>query len=439
MSVTLNRSISFPARHTADTWSTNVGPSPITVTKTVTAVRTRTGQRLPNWRKVIEAGQNATTPLTAQYDTVEFTPGDLVTRWQYKFDARVYIVENHGDIAAASGSVSNANNFPRDPTITTSKADNRARAKFFKRLNEARQQLQGLTALGELRETMHMLRRPAAGLWSNILGYQGALRKRKRTNPKNWTKGMADLWLEHAFGWTPFINDIKDAAKAIDRLNEQSRSKIISASGVDKIDTTSTLDAHYRLPTSVLHYGDILNGHWLWCPAERYERCYVRYKGKVEARTETTRWDNWALFGFSPEQFIPTAWELLPWSFLVDYFTNIGDVLSSVVVSTADVAYVNCSTIRTSYFRGKLKCDPFAVQNNPGGNFTFISSTGNPGGFNHSRRFVTRSPGTGILFPSLQTEVSLSDGQLGNVAALLASSRYLHPQNPRPLHRLPGM
>jgi hypothetical protein len=35
------------------------------------------------------------------------------------------------------------------------------------------------------------------------------------------------------------------------------------------------------------------------------------------------------LLGFRWEDFIPTVWELIPYSFLVDYFTNIGDVLSA--------------------------------------------------------------------------------------------------------------
>lgn len=437
MSVTQNRNIVFSARHVADSYSTFNGPSPITVTKVITAIRSRTGQRLPKWHKVIEDGGNATTPLSAQWDTVEYLPGSWVVKWQYKFDARIQIFSNSGDIAAAPAS--GISHLPRDPTITTSVADNRARVAFFKKLSASRTQLQGGVVLGELRETFAMLRRPAAGLWENILGYQGTLRKRKRTNPKNWTKGLADLWLEHAFGWQPFINDIRDAAKAIDRLNEKPRSKIISASGFDKKDSTSSLDPHFRVATSVLHYGDSLNGSWFWSPAQCYERCYVRYKGKLEAQVATTRWDNWALFGFSTEQFIPTLWELLPWSFLVDYFTNIGDVLNSICTSTAGVTYVNCTTIRTSYFKGVLKSDPFAVQNNPGSNFTFIDSAGSPGGFNHSRRLVSRSAGSGISYPSLQFESGLSSGQLGNVAALLASCRALHPQNPRPLHRLPGM
>lgn len=433
MTTTRISDASYPARSTG---STGFDPqSPSSFNRTIVATRRRTGTRLPHYRKVIEAGGNATTDLTAQWDTCSTTPGDCQIAWAYKWQPITDRKITQGDFMAANGQVFLG---PKDPTIDSTFCDNLARAAFFSKLRSARTQLQGQVVIGELRETLHMLHRPAAGLWDSIGRYHRTLKQRKRADPKNWIKGIGDLWLEHAFGWNPFINDIKDAAKAISRINEKTTTKVVSAGKQVFKDTTSSLDLHHRNPLNIFQYS---NGVWMWAPATLYERCTVRYKGKVNARTETTQWDNWALFGFTPTEFIPTAWELLPWSFLADYFTNIGDILSSVCTSTADVAFVNRSTIRETFFKGKSDFNPRNVQNDGhnAADWVFLFSVNNPGTFEFTRRLVTRTANSGISFPNLQFNFELSSGQLGNVAALLASSRALHPQNPRPLHRLPGM
>jgi hypothetical protein len=113
--------------------------------------------------------------------------------------------------------------------------------------------------------------------------------------------------------------------------------------------------------------------------------------------------------------------------------------LNAVVTSTRGLAYVNRTEIKRAVYAGQLKFDNLGNNMDWGGNFTFFSSSGSPGGFNLTRRTVVRSPNTGISYPTLEVNLSLNDGQLLNVAALLGASRLLHPQNPRPLRRLPGM
>jgi hypothetical protein len=38
---------------------------------------------------------------------------------------------------------------------------------------------------------------------------------------------------------------------------------------------------------------------------------------------------NLETFGLLPKNFLPTAWELIPYSFLVDYFTNISTIIDA--------------------------------------------------------------------------------------------------------------
>jgi hypothetical protein len=42
-------------------------------------------------------------------------------------------------------------------------------------------------------------------------------------------------------------------------------------------------------------------------------------------------------------EFIPTAWELIPYSFVADYFANIGTILNSIPGLASDWVYVSKS------------------------------------------------------------------------------------------------
>lgn len=435
MSITRVRDVSWPSRSTGSKYITPASPVVTTSNRVITATRSSTGERLPHFRKIIEAGGNATTAFSATWDTIDCVYSYCEHVAQYNLDPTRFGKRwSEGFLAVNNNQVIRT---PISPTISSASADNRARAIFYKKVSNARQSLSGLVVLGELRETLHMMRHPAQGLTDLVKGYMGSVSKRKKSHPKTWTKALSDLWLEHSFGWMPFINDVQDAAKALRRLKQKPQSKIISAGGFDAKDSTPSLPAGERNnPTSSFIY---CGGIWMYADAHLYERCIVRYKGRLDAQTSVTQWDNWALFGFSPEQFIPTAWELLPWSFLADYFSNIGDCLNAIVTSTQGLAYVNRTEIKKTYYSGRLKFENLDKNMDWGVNFTYHHSSGNPGSFNLTRRTVLRAPNSGITYPTLEFNMSLSDGQLLNVAALLGASRQLHPQNPRPLHRLPGM
>jgi len=323
---------------------------------------------------------------------------------------------------------------PKQPTISPEFADNQARAKFYKRLREIEVQFSGPTFLGEFRETMHMLRRPLSALHSSAHGYLDALKNAKRASPKHWVKTVSGLWLEKSFGWDPLLKDIEDANAAYNRwLLRLQNSRVVSASFRDYKDSSGALDPSIdRLSTSRQ-----LMSSGIFCrfAGKLWEHCTVRYKGRVKTSAEATRWENAALFGFTPSEFIPTAWALLPWSFLADYVTNIGDILSSAVTSTRNLQYVNKTTIRESHYVGTGTIDEATTLASQGAGFVG-TTTGWPGKWEFNRKVVDRVPNSGISLPTLQFSFDLSDKQLLNVAALLGVAGALHPQKPfRPYYR----
>jgi hypothetical protein len=44
-------------------------------------------------------------------------------------------------------------------------------------------------------------------------------------------------------------------------------------------------------------------------------------------------------FGLLPERFLPTVWELIPYSFVADYFINVGDIISSYAFHRENIAF----------------------------------------------------------------------------------------------------
>lgn len=395
----------------------------------ITLVRTRTGQRLTNWRKIIEDGGNATTPLTAVWESLD-------TRSSPKQHIKFHHVTNGRKVDSwASGycvlSNSSRTMRPQVAQIGTDFVDNLARAQFYKKLSNMRTKFHGLTFAGELRESLHMLRRPAAALWTSAEGYLASLGKRKRASPKHWTKAVSGLWLEHSFGWLPLINDCKDAVAAYSALtNPKPQILKISGSARKEYDTTKS-----RLNGVIwTQAGETrgINGgpNWVVTKGTFIERHVVRYRGAMRSQVEAPQWDNAGdLFGFRPAEFIPTAWELLPWSFLVDYFTNIGDLLNCVITDTKDVAWVNKSVIQETEWGCWAKPDPVNTMSVYGGGYVLDSWDSQGGYCVVKRRTVTRTANSGIPLPRLQLSFDLTDGQLGNIAALLGQARALHPQN----------
>jgi hypothetical protein len=111
------------------------------------------------------------------------------------------------------------------------------------------------------------------------------------------------------------------------------------------------------------------------------------------------------------------VWNLLPWSWLIDWFTNIGDIVSNASSNavdnlTADYAYVMRTQETVTNYEG------WSVVNGTG---TPASSTYIPAGHYSSygfNRSITKSRFAASPFGFGTTFNGLSSYQLGIVAAL---------------------
>lgn len=383
--------------------------------------RTRTGDRLKNWKSIIDSGGNATTNLTGTYDSL-ISDASLSYTSRYRiniFQGYVYYeYYGHYPLYVLQDSY-------LDWVPFSSNADARASNSFLHAVRETMVQVSGPTFLGELRESLQMIRKPAAGLQNLVSEYLEKVRKRKNSRGHgrnvNWAKDLSELWLEYAFGWVPLMLDIEDGLKAYNRLFDKPRIRHLSVGGKDfkRVDVT--------IPGTTLNY----NGHMgVVNTAYKDQIDVVRIRGALRAQAATTAQDRLALFGFTPSEFIPTAWELLPWSFLVDYFACIGDVLEGVVTDTSSVTWVSKTQIlqRDLFISCKGK-NPAATV----GSENVLSYSSNTATAHVRRRTISRVANAGVPLPTLSFRWPLSLGKLTNMTALLGvTNRTIYPQNPSP-------
>ena len=69
------------------------------------------------------------------------------------------------------------------------------------------------------------------------------------------------------------------------------------------------------------------------------------------------------LLGFKLEDFVPTMWNLLPYSFLVDYFVDVGGILNAITTDISAVRWVSETQLRTN--RTSYKSKAHVVFGNP--------------------------------------------------------------------------
>lgn len=318
-------------------------------------------------------------------------------------------------------------------------AENRARQRFFKKLREVQVQVSGPTFLGELREAVQMIRKPAAAIKESQERYYRAMKKwngahRPPSNPRQkwkWRnelqKVAGGLWLEHSFGWKPLLNDIENGVLAYERLTPPIVDSIlINVGDSDSEDLYAGIISEGNNAFVARNIdGCVFDSTVLQARQSRT----VRYRGRVTGSTEAPQWDRGLdLFGFTPSEFIPTAWELLPWSFLFDYFANIGNLLTNAVTRTSGVNWVNRTERNTITLNMMLSPNGEKTRTSLGADW--MISGGGDVTFTHLKRTtIDRSTRAAVPLPFFQFDSGLNVGQMCNITALLTQFVDIHPQD----------
>lgn len=126
------------------------------------------------------------------------------------------------------------------------------------------------------------------------------------TKGKSWKK-VADLWLEGRYGWRTLIYDLQDLQEVIEEF-DRTRSRYSERAGVSSSEITEA---------SSNAYGD---GFCTW-NRDIVIETRISKRGAVTADIIPPR------FGTNP---ITTTWELIPFSFVVDWLLTVGKSLEAM-------------------------------------------------------------------------------------------------------------
>lgn len=326
---------------------------------------TRQGQMLKDWKLRIRRRENAgTVYVVDRYSFPVHEPGEFtaykprtLANGQKVIDKLYFRGFYDAPPALAS------------PSHSASVAYENALIQIHKKIKSARQEWKSLIAIAEFSEGRKMILDRSRKMSKGLVGHLqslAALKQSFKRLPKRLkdAKGreklkndLSNLHLEFSFGWLPLAADVQDASKALARFVVESESGFFKKSKMVRSKSN-----HEVLTAQVLQ--QIQDPYWpnifAWRRTKQISNSLVRFQALLEwsvnypsdAITQAQK-----LSGFEMNEFVPTLWEWCPWSFLVDYFTNIGDLVEASTTVTGDVKWLNYSVLRSNIWENQVYLD----------------------------------------------------------------------------------
>jgi len=383
------------------------------------------GDNIPDWKHRIKTGQNATTSLSVSGTKPGKKRGTY--HWSRSWPS-IYIFPN--------GIPSGAYGFRSEPfvpfqssfTLSESQAYDECVIGFLQAVENVNRKFQSGIFFGELRETVHMLRSPFESLTAAFHSYLGnvltrsykwkrlrssnALRNSGKQKKASLKRLLSDTWLEYSFGWRPFISDINSAINTLNALSRAPQEYEKVSFSVMKEDPVRN-----RYQTSANIPGDGLGSGFNILESEKI---IVKLYGAVNV-DQTTKGAN-RLLGLTVSEFVPTVWELIPYSFLVDYFANVGGFIAALCVKQSNLRWKSKTVVKVVTAKA-VSTYTNGLQSTDSGIFHDTQSSSlscTPAEF----KSIERHPENNILVPSLVFRIPGTETRWLNMAALgLASTR----------------
>jgi hypothetical protein len=386
-------------------------------------------EKMPNWRYRITHGLNATTLFQATRCALEYTEGHVFLGKWCPSAGRFGFYQHDGDLFQGDTAVWLRPSAPA--TTIDAKTRDEALQRAIRDARGKQTHFRGGNFLAELGDTIRGFRNPVKG-FRDLLGvYHRNARKRvkraigRRAMPvtqqdfrrlekdapdvsRAAQRALSDTWLEQNFGWAPLLSDAGDAYQALRRLS--AKTPLERFFGRSSNDGTPTYVSSSRnLEITPMDF-----------TVRTVSRSDVTFYGAVKVEVDTPFGSAIEEMGVRARDFVPAVWEAIPYSFLIDYFSNVGDVIEAVSFPRSDIAWVS-RTYRNHSIRSteRVAVRYYESPGYPAVNSNKVWSF-QPPRVQWTRTYVQRDVYTGSLVPSLRLEIPGSKNwkKWLNIAAL---------------------
>lgn len=383
------------------------------------------GSKNPHWRRQIKAMSNATTDMSA---------------YRHRFDLKPYFLDEfydwgnspynpaHTEMQRIQGDhyISGLGYGTISPSLVT-KADNQAKSAFVRNINDARRVLQGGELIGEFAELHRQVSEPGKNLVAGFKSYNETVKKRAlgvkiRRLPMHKRSSVQlnivrATWLEFSFGWRPLVSEIDSVVDYVRETDPFSRYDSRKVRGVGKAE-----DSGWSSSTP----GPLTPGPPTVYGKKRFfGSAIVVYRGQVGMRSSMSGYQLEKM-GLHPSDWVPTLWELLPYSWLTDYFTNIGDMISAFSLPPNALSWSQKTVITEDEGR---YVDLYPAWTEPQCNsagayhWCIDRRLYSLGGGSRRYRNVQRYKNTGSLVPKLEFSIPTRGTQWLNMIAVFSGAR----------------
>lgn len=276
----------------------------------VNGSKSMTDRKTPGFfRAVREGGLIPTSPMSAQNRVLVASPagGSLTVRE----GAAEHQVECVGQLRGTAA-------LPAPPTLPEIPWEPAMQQALARAQMDA---WDALTFLAEFRSTLETIigfRQRADRLYDRLAQSVNARSRAKKGLDR--AQIASEVWLELRYAWRPMLYDMQDIMEAIQRLQAGITDPLHRAYGtaeseVQRVDTV--VGGNFQVPG----YGGVLG--WSMFAVRQTRKVSVRRSHHAAVGVQVTTRDITAM---DP---LVTAWELVPFSFILDWFVTIGDILAA--------------------------------------------------------------------------------------------------------------